>query len=92
MHVDDAVDELLYKEKNNYIEAQEKALKKMHIDHILGKEQFLNKLRDFQGEESIAPCPKLAYPTKKIRTKEIRAFLSSRGHTEANVVPKKLIS
>ena len=54
MHVDDAVDELLYKEKNNYIEAQEKALKKMHIDHILGKEQFLNKLRDFQGEESIA--------------------------------------
>ena len=54
MHVDDAVDELLYNEKNNYIEAQEKALKKMHIDHILGKEQFLNKLRDFQGEESIA--------------------------------------
>ena len=52
MHVDDAVDELLYKEKNNYIEAQEKALKKMHIDHILGKEEFFNKLRDFQDEES----------------------------------------
>ena len=48
MHVDDAVDELRDKEKMNYIEAQEKALKKMHIEHNLRKEELMNTLRDFQ--------------------------------------------
>ena len=48
MHVDDAVDELRDKEKMNYIEAQEKALKKMHIEHNLRKEELINTLRDFQ--------------------------------------------
>lgn len=50
MHVDDAVDELRDKEKMNYIEAQEKALKKMHIEHNLRKEELMNTLRDFQDE------------------------------------------
>ena len=36
------------KEKMNYIEAQEKALKKMHIEHNLRKEELMNTLRDFQ--------------------------------------------
>lgn len=47
MHVDDAVDELRDKEKMNYIEVQEKALRKMHLDHILEREEQMNKLRDF---------------------------------------------
>ena len=40
----------------------------------------------------ISPCPKLAYPLKKIRPLKIFARLSSTGHTEANLVPEKLIS
>ena len=38
------------------------------------------------------PWPKLAYPLKKIRPWKIFARLSSSGHTEANLVPEKLIS
>ena len=55
MHVDDAVDELRDKEKMNYIEAQEKALRKMHVDKILGREEHLNKLRDFQVTSLFQP-------------------------------------
>ena len=47
MHVDDASDELHDKQKMESIEAQHEALRKMHIDHILNKEEFINKLRDF---------------------------------------------
>ena len=39
---------MVLKEKMNYIEAQEKALKKMHIEHNLRKEELMNTLRDFQ--------------------------------------------
>ena len=55
MHVDDAVDELRDKEKMNYIEAQEKALRKMHVDKILGREEHINKLRDFQVTSLFQP-------------------------------------
>lgn len=42
MHVDDADDELKDKEKMEKIEAQQEALKKMHIRRILGEKKKIN--------------------------------------------------
>lgn len=46
MHVDDAVDEQRDIETMAKMETQEKALRKLHIQHLLRKEEWLNKMRD----------------------------------------------
>ena len=45
MHVDDAGDEERDKAKMAKMEEQEETLRKMHLGHLLAREQLMNKIR-----------------------------------------------